>query len=139
LETAHKKSIEISYSIPDDLAIFADLNMMGSIIRNLTSNAVKFTPRNGSVFLSAQITGNKSIEISVRDSGIGMKKSILNKLFNFDKNNNRRGTDGESSSGLGLIICKEFVEKHGGRIWVKSLDGKGSTFYLTLPQKKSNE
>lgn len=139
LETAYKKSIEISYSIPDDLVVFADLNMMGSIIRNLTSNAVKFTQKNGSVFLSAQITGDKSIEISVRDSGIGMKKSILNKLFNFDKNNNRRGTDGESSSGLGLIICKEFVEKHGGRIWAKSMKEKGSTFYLILPhEKRSN-
>lgn len=135
LESANKKLIEISYSVPKDLVVFADLNMMGSILRNLTSNAVKFTPKNGKVFLSAQFTGDQNIEISVKDSGIGMNKSILNKLFNIDRNNNRRGTDGESSSGLGLIICKEFVEKHGGRIWAESLEGKGSTFYLTLPQK----
>jgi len=136
LESANKKLIEISYSIPDDLVVFADLNMMGSIIRNLTSNAVKFTPKNGKVFLSARVTGDQNIEISVKDSGIGMNKSILHKLFNIDRNNNRRGTDGESSSGLGLIICKEFVEKHNGRIWVESLERKGSTFYLTLPHSK---
>jgi len=135
LESANKKLIEISYNIPDDLAVFADLNMMGSIIRNLTSNAIKFTPQNGKVFLSAQVSGGQNIEISVKDSGIGMNKSILDKLFLIDRNNNRRGTDGESSSGLGLIICKEFVEKHGGSIWAKSPEGKGSTFYFTLPVK----
>lgn len=139
-ESANKKLIEISYSIPDDLVVFADQNMMGSIIRNLASNAVKFTPKNGKVFLLAQVTEDQSIEISVKDSGIGMNKSILNKLFNIDRNNNRRGTDGESSSGLGLIICKEFAEKHGGHIRAESLEGKGSTFYLTLPHsKKVNE
>ncbi|MBV5335185.1 MAG: HAMP domain-containing histidine kinase, partial [Sulfuricurvum sp.] len=139
LASANKKLIEINYSVPDDLVVFADQNMMGSIIRNLTSNAVKFTPKNGKVFLSAQVNGDQNIEISVKDSGIGMNKSILNKLFNIDRNNNRKGTEGEPSSGLGLIICQEFVEKHGGRIWVESLEGKGSTFYLTLPQKKSDE
>jgi len=136
LESANKKLIEINYRIPDDLVVFADQNMMGSIIRNLTSNAVKFTPKNGKVFLSAQVTADQNIKISVKDTGIGMNKIILDNLFNIDRNNNRRGTDGESSSGLGLIICKEFVEKHGGRIWVESLEGKGSTFYLTLPHSK---
>ena len=140
-EPANKKSIEISYSVPDGLVVFADLNMMGSIIRNLTSNAVKFTPRNGKVFLSAKVTEDQSIEISVKDSGIGMNKSILGKLFNIDRNNNRRGTDGESSSGLGLIICKEFAEKHDGTIRAESMERKGSTFYLTLPysRKLTNE
>ena len=140
-EPANKKSIEISHSVPDGLVVFADLNMMGSIIRNLTSNAVKFTPRNGKVFLSAKVTEDQSIEISVKDSGIGMNKSILGKLFNIDRNNNRRGTDGESSSGLGLIICKEFAEKHNGTIRAESMERKGSTFYLTLPysRKLTNE
>lgn len=135
LESANKKRIEISYIVPDELVVFADLHMMGSIIRNLASNAVKFTPKNGKVILVAHAIGDQSIEISIKDTGIGMNKSILKKLFNIDRNNNRRGTDGESSSGLGLIICKEFVEKHGGRIWAESEEGKGSTFYFTLPAK----
>ncbi len=136
LELANKKKIEISYCVPDDLEVYADKSMMSSIIRNLASNAVKFTPKNGKVFLSAQVNGDQNIEISVKDTGIGMKKSILDKLFNIDRNNNRRGTEGESSSGLGLIICKELVEKHGGKIRVESKVGKGSTFYLTLPKKR---
>lgn len=135
LESANKKRIEISYIVPDELVVFADLHMMGSIIRNLASNAVKFTPKNGKVILTAHALGGQSIEISIKDTGIGMNKSILDKLFNIDRNSNRRGTDGESSSGLGLIICKEFIEKHGGRIWVESEEGKGSTFYFTLPAK----
>ena len=113
--------------------------MMGSMIRNLFSNAIKFTPQNGKVFLLAHATGDQNIEISVKDSGIGMNKSMRDKLFNIDRKNNRKGTDGESSSGLGLIICKELVEKHGGKIRVKSKVGKGSTFYLTLPCSKEIE
>jgi len=131
---ANKKKIEISYSVPDELVVFADQNMLASIIRNLASNAIKFTPQNGKVILSAQATVDLNIEISVKDSGIGMNKGILDKLFNIDRKKNRKGTDGEYSSGLGLIICKELVEKHSGNIRVKSQVGKGSTFYLTLPQ-----
>ena len=134
LVLANKKKIEISYSVPDELVVFADQNMLASIIRNLASNAIKFTPQNGKVILSAQATEDLNIEISVKDSGIGMNKGILDKLFNIDRKKNRKGTDGEYSSGLGLIICKELVEKHSGNIRVKSQVGKGSTFYLTLPQ-----
>jgi len=135
LELANKKSIEISYCVPDDLEVYADRSMMGSIIRNLASNAIKFTPQNGKVILSAQTLGDRSIEISINDTGIGMNKSMIDNLFKIDRKNNRRGTEGESSSGLGLIICKELVEKHGGKIRVESKVGKGSTFYLTLPGK----
>jgi signal transduction histidine kinase len=136
MELAAKKWIEVSMNVPEDLQVLADQNMLGSIIRNLTTNAIKFTPKYGTVLLSAQINDDQNIEISVKDSGIGMNQNILDKLFSNDELTNRRGTDGESSSGLGLIICKEFVEKHGGRIWAKSEVGKGSTFYLTLPQYK---
>ena len=135
LELANQKQIEINYCVPNDLEVYADWNMLGSIIRNLASNAIKFTPKNGNIVLSAYANGDQSIEISIKDTGIGMNKSMLDNLFNIDRKNNRRGTDGESSSGLGLIICKEFVEKHGGKIRVESKVGKGSTFYFTLPVK----
>lgn len=139
LELANKKRIEISYCVPDDLVVYADRSMMGSIIRNLASNAIKFTQQNGNVIISAYAIGDQSIEISIKDTGIGMNKSMLDNLFNIDRKNNRRGTDGESSSGLGLIICKEFVDKHGGEIRVESKVGKGSTFYFSLPFQKEPE
>jgi signal transduction histidine kinase len=133
MELARKKWIEVSINIPEELQAFADPNMLGSIIRNLTTNAIKFTPKYGTVLISAQVNDDQNIEISVKDSGIGMNQNILSKLFSNDELTNRRGTDGESSSGLGLIICKDFVEKHGGKIWAKSEVGKGSTLYFTLP------
>ena len=133
MELARKKWIEVSINIPEELQAFADPNMLGSIIRNLTTNAIKFTPKYGTVLISAQVNDDQNIEISVKDSGIGMNQNILSKLFSNDELANRRGTDGESSSGLGLIICKDFVEKHGGKIWAKSEVGKGSTLYFTLP------
>jgi len=134
IELSRKKWIEISVDVPVDLQVLADQNMLGSIIRNLASNAIKFTPKYGTVLVSAQINDDQNIEISVKDSGIGMNQNILNKLFSNDEHTNRKGTEGEASSGLGLIICKEFVEKHGGRIWAESEVGRGSTFYFTLPQ-----
>jgi len=134
IELARKKWIEVCVSIPEDLRILADQNMLGSIIRNLASNAIKFTPKYGTVLFSAKVNDDQNIEISVKDTGIGMNQKILDKLFSHDEQTNRRGTEGEASSGLGLIICKEFVEKHGGKIWAESKEGKGSTFYITLPQ-----
>ena len=136
LELARKKRIEISINVPEDLLVYADRGMMGSIIRNLASNAIKYTPQNGKVILSAYATEDQSIEISIKDTGIGLNKGMLDNLFNIDRKKNRRGTDGESSSGLGLIICKELVEKHGGKIRVESRVGKGSIFYITIPEKE---
>jgi PAS domain S-box-containing protein len=98
IELARKKWIDISVVVPEDLQVLADQNMLGSIIRNLASNAIKFTPKFGTVMFSARINDDQNIEISVKDSGIGMNKSILEKLFSIDHSSNRRGTDGESSS-----------------------------------------
>jgi signal transduction histidine kinase len=110
--------------------------MLKSIMRNLVNNAIKFTPRNGSIKLSAnQLTGNR-VEISVSDTGIGIPANILEKLFRLDGDVSRKGTEGESSTGLGLIICKDFIEKQEGEFWVESLVGKGSTFLFTLPGSK---
>jgi len=131
-EPAQNKGIEITYDIPDNLKVFADSNILQTIIRNLVSNAMKFTPKGGKISVSAKTTGDKGVEISVKDTGIGMKPEMIDNLFRLDVKTNREGTEGEPSSGLGLLLCKEFVEKHGGKIWVESEVGKGSTFHFTL-------
>ena len=135
LETEHarKKEIEIVYEIPDDIEVFADSNMLQAVIRNLFSNAVKFTPKGGKISLSTKITEDKSIEISIENSGIGMSSVIVDNLFRFDVKTNKKGTDSEPRTGLGLLLCKEFVEKQGGKIWVESEEGKGSVFHFIIP------
>lgn len=131
-QSARNKLISIVVDIPDELVVIADKNMLSSIIRNLTSNAVKFTPRGGKVFISAKTFENNTVEVSVTDSGIGMKKEMVENLFKIDKNTSRPGTEGEPSTGLGLLLSRDFVEKQGGHIWAESEVGKGSTFYFTL-------
>jgi signal transduction histidine kinase len=140
LESANMKGIEIRFNIPDDMIVYADGNMLGSIIRNLTSNAVKFTRRGGKINISAKLLSDSFIEVSVNDNGMGMSKQLMKDLFCLEESANRKGTAGEPSTGLGLIICKEFIEKHGGKLWVESEEenlpaGKtgGSTFYFTIP------
>lgn len=135
LESAKIKGIEINCTIPDDLVVFADTNLLQTVIRNLVSNAVKFTLTGGKVNLSAKTTTDSNIEIFVQDSGIGMSQKLLGDLFKLDVKTSRKGTSGEPSTGLGLLLCKEFIEKHGGQIWAESEVGKGSTFYFTLPGK----
>ncbi|MCX6159765.1 MAG: HAMP domain-containing sensor histidine kinase, partial [Ignavibacteriae bacterium] len=135
-EAADKKEIAISYDIPEDLTVFADGNMLEGIIRNLSSNAVKFTRKGGNVIVSAKTMPDNSVEISVKDTGIGMNKEMTDNLFRLDIDTSRKGTDGESSTGLGLVICKDFIEKHGGKLRVESREGKGSTFYFTIPERK---
>jgi len=138
LEANKSKKIDISYDISEDLTVFADGNMFECLIRNLVSNAIKFTPKEGKIAITAKSLDDKWIETSVKDSGIGMNQTMVENLFQVDINTNRKGTNNEPSTGLGLIICKEFVEKHGGKLWVESYEGKGSTFHFTLPAKASN-
>jgi signal transduction histidine kinase len=107
--------------------------MLGGIFRNIISNAAKFTPKSGTITISAKLTTDNHVEISVNDTGIGMNSTILDNLFNLEINTNRKGIEGEPSTGLGLILCKDFIEKHGGKLWIESEEGKGSTFYFTLP------
>jgi len=132
-ESANKKDIELACLIPEELKVLADENMFQSIIRNLTGNAVKFTPKGGKIILSAKPLANSFVGISIQDSGIGMDEELIGKLFTPNERTSRRGTDGELSTGLGLLICKDFVEKNGGKIRAESEKGKGSTFYFTLP------
>jgi signal transduction histidine kinase len=133
-DTANKKGVWISYVIPDDQKVFADEYMLGSILRNLITNAVKFSHKGDTVTIAAKPVPGNSIEISVRDTGIGMSSVMVNDLFQLDVQVNRKGTDGEPSTGLGLLLCKDFIEKHGGKLWVESEEGKGSTFHFTLPK-----
>jgi PAS domain S-box-containing protein len=130
---ATNKEIEISCDIPEDLMVFADKNMLGGIIRNLSSNAVKFTPKGGKITMAAKSIPGDTVEISIRDTGIGMDKEMIDNLFRLDINTSRKGTEDEPSTGLGLIICKDFIEKHGGKLRVDSKEGKGSVFSFRIP------
>jgi PAS domain S-box-containing protein len=132
-ELAKGKDIEITTDIADGLLAFADINMIQTVIRNLVFNAIKFTHKGGKISILAKAATDKSIEISIQDNGIGMSQTMIENLFRIDVQTNRKGTEGELSTGLGLLLCKEFIEKNGGRIWVESEEGKGSTFYFTLP------
>ena len=131
-DQAQKKDIAIVVDIPDDLKVFADRNMLGSAIRNLISNAVKFTLKGGKINITAKRGPGNSVEIAVQDTGIGMDRHMIENLFHVGENISRRGTAGEPSTGLGLILCKDFIEKHGGKIWAESEEGIGSTFFITL-------
>lgn len=131
-EPAKMKDIEITFDIDNKIEVFADSNILQSIIRNLISNAIKFSFRGGKICVSAKAIPDKKIEISIKDTGIGMNPDMLNNLFRMNAQTRRKGTEGELSTGLGLNICKEFIEKLGGKIWVESEAGKGSIFYFTV-------
>lgn len=128
----NKKELRQVNNVPGDLFLLADKNMTETIIRNLLSNAIKFTPRGGEILLEA-IKKEDMAEISVIDNGVGIPPAHLGQLFQTGSTITTTGTEKEKGSGLGLILCKEFVEKHGGRIWAESPAGKGSAFRFTLP------
>jgi hypothetical protein len=133
-DTANKKGIELRIKIQDHIVVFADIHMLETIVRNLLSNAIKFSFKGGIIEISASKTENDMMRISVKDFGIGMPPEMVSKMFKLTENINRKGTEGEPSTGLGLILCKEFVEKQGGKIWAESTEGEGSSFIFTLPQ-----
>ena len=132
-ESAHQKSITIIKELPRNLLVFADKAMINTILRNLISNAIKFTNPGGQIIVSAEKKLDE-LKISISDNGIGIKKEAIGKLFRIDENNIRMGTQNEIGTGLGLILCKEFIEKHRGKIWVESEIGKGSKFSFTIPK-----
>ena len=129
---AASKNITLSYEITDSLIAFADRNMINTVLRNLISNAIKFTNRNGSITITAKKHNNR-IETSVKDSGVGMSKTAINSLFKISEKAGTLGTENEQGTGLGLILCQEFITKHQENIWVESEVGKGSEFKFTLP------
>jgi len=129
---ADAKNITIKYNPADEINIFADIDMLQTVLRNLISNAIKFTNKNGAINISAEENpGN--VTISVSDNGTGIAPDNLTKLFDISQIQTTTGTADEKGTGLGLILCKEFVEKHGGKIWIESEVGKGSDFKFTMP------
>jgi signal transduction histidine kinase len=131
-DMAKGKNIQLKSRLADNLTIVADKNMIKTILRNLISNAIKFTHKNGKVEVRA-MADNRKVEISVSDTGIGMTEENMAKLFRIDANFSTNGTENEKGTGLGLFLCKEFVEKHGGKIWAESELSNGSTFKFILP------
>ena len=132
----NEKNITIENNIPDQTKIRADVNMIKTILRNLISNAIKYSDKNSSIIISAQLN-NGEAEVAVTDHGIGMDKAKIIELINQDKQKIQEGTKGEKGTGLGLQLCKAFIAQNGGKIWVDSEVGKGSTFKFTLPKAKS--
>jgi PAS domain S-box-containing protein len=133
---SEQKGISINNIVTDHIRAYADEKMINSVLLNLLSNAVKFTNRNGAITVNVKEIADQMIEISVRDTGVGMPKSMMEKLFKLGEKTGRKGTEGELSTGLGLLLCKEFIEKNNGRIWVDSEEGAGSTFHFTLRSKE---
>jgi PAS domain S-box-containing protein len=132
-QRAIQKGITIRSEVPENQKVLADERMINTILRNLLSNAVKFTRKDGKVTVKSKAISNDMIEISVHDTGVGISDNNIAKLFKIDEKVSSIGTDGESSTGLGLLLCKEFVEKHGGKIFVESELRKGSKFSFWLP------
>jgi len=130
--SAENKQIYLVARVDEDLSAFADPNMINTVVRNLVSNAIKFTPCGGEVVVESRQTKD-FVEITVRDSGIGIKPEDIEKLFRIDEQVVQNGTENETGTGLGLILCKEFIDKHKGQLFVKSEANKGSSFIFTLP------
>lgn len=137
---AVQKRIEVINLVPKGISISADPDMMHTVFRNLLSNAIKFTPNSGMVKVHAETTldipsGKRTVQISVIDHGVGMSSRTLNNLFSVEKKMPGLGTNNETGTGLGLVLCKDFIEKHGGSIVVESEEHKGSKFMITLPEQ----
>jgi signal transduction histidine kinase len=129
---SEQKHVTLQSRIPDDLVVLADAQMITTVVRNLVSNALKYSDSGGSVNIAATLDQGM-VRISVQDSGMGMDQPTRNRIFSLDKKASRPGTRGEGGTGLGLFLCKQFIEQHGGKIWVESEPGKGTSVFFTLP------
>ena len=129
---AESKKITIKCFISEEIYLFADINMVKSVFRNIISNAIKFTGTGGQVEISIK-QDQSEVTITISDNGIGIELGQLSKMFDISNIYTTQGTVGETGTGLGLLLCKEFIEKHGGKIWVESEPGTGSKFNFTLP------
>ncbi len=136
-EIAENKSIKLVSHVPTNTMVWSDSHQIDIAIRNLISNALKFTPENGMVSITAH-EKDQYWQVSIRDTGIGMDKNTIEKIFAVNSNHTTYGTNNEKGTGLGLSLCKEMVEKNGGTIWVESLLRKGSTFHFTVPKTKKS-
>lgn len=135
----NNKNIELLLDINENLNVYADNQMINTVLRNLLSNAIKFTPNGGTIQIVAKDAHENMVEVAVIDSGVGISEDNLKRLFNNSNPLKTYGTNNEAGSGLGLILCKDFVEKNGGTLNVKSTEGKGSTFSFDIPLQAINE
>lgn len=133
--SAHPKGLKIIHDCDEEIYVFADADVLNTIVRNLLGNAVKFSHPNNEIFISA-VKRETDVLISVKDNGVGMDLSLQEKLFKIGEAIIKPGTNEEKGTGLGLILCKEFIEMHGGKIWLESELHKGTTFHFSLPLKK---
>jgi len=131
----HGKNISVIINIPEDIGIPADRYTTENILSNLFTNAIKFTSKHGNIRFSAQRIG-QMVEIRISDNGIGIPENIIPRLFHPDNNISTSGTDGEKGSGLGLLLCKEFVELNSGTIVIASKMNEGTTFIISYPVGK---
>lgn len=129
--TAKAKNISVFHDVDKSTIIYADINMLGAILRNLISNAIKFTDMHGKIQISVEQNSHET-QFSVRDTGIGISENIINKLFKIEEKMSYHSTTVRTGTGLGLLLCKEFVDKHNGKIWVESELGIGSDFKFTI-------
>ena len=134
-DAARHKDIAIRTAIPRDLFVLADQPMINTVVRNILFNAIKFTPRGGEVVVTARQTA-QTILIQIQDNGIGIPEQALPTLFTVDQGKRQLGTEGEKGTGLGLVLCNQFIAQHGGEIWVDSTPGQGTTVNFTLPVGK---
>lgn len=132
-----KKKQEIKLDISNNITVYVDSNMLKTILRNIVSNAIKFTPNGGRISLSAKLKDNNYTKITIADSGVGMNEDQLSKAFKPGKVNSTPGTENEKGTGLGLILCKEFAELNGGTINIKSQRGLGTTVTIKLSSGNS--
>ncbi|MBM2815684.1 MAG: response regulator receiver sensor signal transduction histidine kinase [Ignavibacteria bacterium] len=130
---ASNKQISINNNVPQDIFTYCDVNMSNTIIRNLITNSIKFTNPGGNITIYAENFDERFIKICVKDTGVGMSQETIDKLFKIEFNLSSRGTADEIGTGLGLILCKDLVDKNGGNIWVESQPEQGSSFFFTLP------
>ena len=129
---AEQKNITLTTEMDSNVSLFVDKDMINTVIRNLITNAIKFTPVGGTIKLKTQ-AHDDNVTITVVDTGTGMEKSMVDKLFRINEKVSLPGTNNEPGTGLGLILCKEYIDKHGGSITVESEVGKGSSFTVTIP------
>ncbi|MCF6270491.1 MAG: PAS domain-containing sensor histidine kinase [Melioribacteraceae bacterium] len=134
---AKQSGIKLINKIGNDKVVYCDQNMVKTILRNFVSNALNFTKEFGQVVIDAKVD-NEKVTLSVADTGVGISKENAEKLFRIDEKHIETNVNGERGTGLGLILCKEFIEKHKGDVWIESEIGKGSKFYFTLPLKKNS-
>jgi PAS domain S-box-containing protein len=135
---AEQKKVTLRLAIPPECKVSADAHMLNTVLRNLLFNALKFSNHGGNVIVSAQQDADK-VTVAVKDDGVGMDEQTLASLFALGRKDSRLGTAGEKGTGLGLVLCKEFIEKHGGTIRVESQPDQGATFFFTLTAKRDDQ